>query len=170
MKDFSPDSPGIPEGDGRVSRAGRPARPDLVPPGPEEARYPAEYVIAKTLHNRLLVEKLVREGESEAVAYRIAEIMVAAKDLYNVTLPRLTEDASVTASLLTSEGGAPDQLGFYEEIAGLRMALLHMRDLVSEFDAHFMDAMAIERADDESVPKWENPDDWSEEELEEEEP
>jgi hypothetical protein len=138
-------------------------RPDLVSPGSDQTNYPPEYTIARVLHKRFVADKLLQEGECEAVAYRIAEIMVAAKELYTVTLPRLTEDAASQA--LPSEN-----LGLYEELAGLRMALLHMRDLVSEFDAHFMDAMAVERAGDKTVPKWENPDDWNEEELEEEEP
>jgi hypothetical protein len=131
-------------------------RPDFVSPG--EANPPPEYPIAKVLNLRFVASNLLKAGDCESVAYRVAEIMVAAKNLYTESLPRLTNDAP-----------SADQMPLYEELAGLRMALLHMRDLIGEFDDHFMDAMAHDREDDPTVEKWENPEEWTEEELEEEE-
>lgn len=99
---------------------------------PQEGTAPPEYVIAKVLHKRLEQENSLTRGEREAVAYRLSEIMVCAKDLYTKSLPRLMDGASAERTL-------------EEEISGVRMTLLHLRDLVTDFDNAFLDAMFHER-------------------------
>ena len=129
-------------GNGGESRPGEPQAGGNVPP---------EFLIAKTVIQKLEKDKLLREGDRQDIAYRVAEVMVAAKDLYTLSLPRLL-----------GEGQA---LGFHDELAGLRMALLHMRDLVTEFDSAFLDAMLHERDGEDVDSQWLHPDNWEPEEL-----
>ena len=125
-----------------------------------EAAAPAEQVIAQVLHRRMEAEKSLIAGEREAVAYRIAELMVQAKELYTQALPRLTQEVQT-------------ELPMEEELSGLRMALLHMRDLITDFDNAYLDAMFVERkANPDAVyDEWrdpeadENGDEWTDEDL-----
>mgnify|MGYP001231072787 FL=1 len=131
-----------------------------------EAAAPPEQVIAQVLHRRMDDEKSMIAGERGAVAYRIAELMVHAKELYTQALPRLTKEVN-------------SELPLEEELSGLRMALLHMRDLITDFDNAFLDAMFMERKNNpEAVyDQWRDPDadpdadangdsdDWTDEDL-----
>lgn len=89
-----------------------------------------EVVITQRLFARMQAEDCLRPGDRESVAYRIAEVMVLAKQLYLETLPRLMGESEET---------------MFDELAGLRMALLNLRDLVSEYDESFLEAMHHER-------------------------
>lgn len=95
----------------------------------------AESVLARLLHTRLEKEKSLLAGDREAVSYRISEIMVCAKELYTTVLPRLLQGDKETCAM-------------EEEIAGLRMSLLHLRDLVTDFDNVFLEAMHHERLEE----------------------
>lgn len=108
---------------------------------------PAEQLIAQVLHARMEKESTLIPHERGPVAYRIAEAMVAAKDLYTEYLPRLTQEV-------------PSELPMEEEISGLRMALLHLRDLITDFDNAFLDAMFSERKanPDQVYDQWADPD------------
>lgn len=131
-----------------------------------EAAAPAEQVIAQVLHRRMEDEKSLIVSERSAVAYRIAEVLVHAKELYTQTLPRLTKEVN-------------SELPLEEELSGLRMSLLHMRDLITDFDNAFLDAMFVERkANPDAVyDEWRDPDanpdadangdsdDWTDEDL-----
>lgn len=122
-----------------------------------EATAPAEQVIAQVLHSRMEEEKSLIAAERGAVAYRIAEVMVQAKDLYTQVLPRLTKEVN-------------SELPLEEEIYGLRMTLLHMRDLITDFDNAFLDAMSSERKanPDQVYDEWREPgqeDEWTDEDL-----
>lgn len=105
-----------------------------------------EATITAILQSKLRSQDLLREEDQQLVAYRIAEIMVAAKELYTKELPRVASDTPA------------DDVDFFSELAGLRMSLLHIRDLVTDFDEAFMIAMSHQREDD------------GEDEKEEEEP
>jgi hypothetical protein len=135
------------------SQPGAAARAPKMP----EAAAPAEQVIAQVLHRRLEEEKSLIAGEREAVAYRIAEVMVQAKELYTGLLPRLTKEVS-------------SELPLEEEISGLRMTLLHLRDLITDFDNAFLDAMYTERQanPDQVYDQWQEPgreDEWTDADL-----
>ncbi len=108
-----------------------------------------EALITKHLFARMREEDCLRPGDRESVAYRIAEVMVLAKQLYMETLPRLMGETEET---------------LFDELAGLRMALLNLRDLVSEFDESFLEAMLHQREADAD----ETPENEGEEEEEEE--
>jgi len=117
---------------------------------------PGEYMIAKILRQRLDEEQTLISSERGSIAYRISEIMVCAKDLYTQALPRLLKEA-------------PGESTLEEEIAGLRMTLLHLRDLVGDFDNAFLEAMHHERKakPGEVYADWKPMDDeeWTPEEL-----
>lgn len=98
---------------------------------------PQEIAITRIVHERLQKEECLLAGDRESVAYRIAEIMVAAKELYTESLPRLVEPKEGESSAI------------FEELTGLRMAFLHVRDLVTDFDEAFMEAMHHQRQHDE---------------------
>ena len=117
-----------------------------------EAAPPAEHLIAQVLYRRMEDEKSLITAEREGVAYRIAEVMVQAKDLYTQVLPRLTKEAE-------------SELAMEEEISGMRMALLHLRDLITDFDNAFLDAMFSERKANpgEVYDEWREPDEENDE-------
>jgi len=103
-----------------------------------------ELVITGVLHRRLAAEECLRPGDRESVAYRIAEIMVHARNLYTEVLPRLMDEDSAEGYTL------------FEELAGLRMALMHMKDLVEDYETVFLESMAHQREDegnDERLPE-----------------
>jgi hypothetical protein len=102
-------------------------------------------------------EESLIAGEREAVAYRVAELMVSAKDLYTQYLPRLLKEVESENSL-------------EDEISGLRMALLHLRDLVTDFDNAFLEAMYSHRKanPDQVYDEWKEgteEDEWTAEDL-----
>jgi hypothetical protein len=94
-----------------------------------------EATVTAILQSKMAVQDCLREADRQLVAYRIAEIMVGAKELYTKELPRITSD---------SEG----ESDIFGELAGLRMAFLHLRDLITDFDEAFMIAMSHQREDD----------------------
>lgn len=106
-------------------------------------------MITQHLFSRMREEDCLRPGDRESVAYRIAEVMVLAKQLYVETLPRLMGESTET---------------LFDELAGLRMALLNMRDLVTEFDEVFLEAMLHQREADaaEAPPEEEEEEDENE--------
>ncbi len=110
---------------------------------PEEQPDPAahlkaeEATLTKILHAKMQRQQCLQESDQEAVAYRISEIMVAAKELYTKELPGLMRDEEEV-----------DEGKMFAELAGLRMAFFHLRDLITDFDEAFLDAMTHERDDD----------------------
>lgn len=92
---------------------------------------------------QILNAKMKRQGcfdevHQEAVAYRISEIMVAAKELYTKDLPRMMEEAK----------SEDEEAQIFDDLAGLRMTFFHLRDLITDFDEAFLDAMTHQREGD----------------------
>lgn len=88
-----------------------------------------ELEITRLILDRLRSENCMEESDRETLAYRVAEIMATAKRMYTVSLPRLTNvNGESTASM-------------DDDLAGLRMTFLHLRDLLHDFDSTFFDAM-----------------------------
>lgn len=97
-----------------------------------------EATLTAILQAKMQQQNCLQEGDQQAVAYRISEIMVAAKELYTKDLPRLMQE-----DLEAAEGE------MFQELAGLRMALFNLRDLITDFDEAFLDAMTHQRDEDE---------------------
>ena len=104
---------------------------------PFESGGPTEELeITRLLFERLVKENCLSESERETIAYRIAEIMVAAKRMYTKLLPRLTN--------VSNESSSPME----DDLAGLQMTFVHLCDLMHEFDSTLLGA--IKPPDDES--------------------
>lgn len=130
--------------------------------------------ITKVLHNRFSQDGCLCPGERESVAYRMAEIVTCAKDIYTQVLPRLLQekeneeskdrehqhggdcdcgcgcgskasDGELTLEEIMADDEPVVKLTLLEELAGARMAFMHMKDLVEDFDEAFMDAMTAQR-------------------------
>ena len=95
----------------------------------DEKLLPQELVITRLLNKRMVDEDCLRPGDRESVAYRIAEIMVAAKQMYTRSLPRLTN--------VNGESNSPVE----DDLTGLQMTFTHMCDLMHEFDSVFLEAI-----------------------------
>lgn len=144
-----------------------PASVPELEPGSEEI------AITKIVHNKLKEQNCLLPGERESVAYRLAEIMVSAKNLYVEVLPRLvncdksqpvSEEEGAQEEPLHhdcfnqgesecdedgEENNSPiEETPIFNELAGARMAFIHLRDLIADFDDAFMVAMASQREAD----------------------
>ena len=155
-----------------------PASVPELEPGSEEI------AITKVVHDKLKEQNCLLPGEGESVAYRLAEIMVSAKNLYVEVLPRLVncdlthhvdeeEEAEETHVHHhdcscecdhdcdeDEEDGKPsiEETPIFNELAGARMAFIHLRDLIADFDDAFMVAMASQREADGNKDKLEETD------------
>lgn len=109
-----------------------------------------ELAIKQVILTRLRRTTIVQAPQQEAVAYRLAEIFVAARQLYTDVLPgflELPEPASANeAEEAPSEGGtaATDALDdrTFELFGEVRMNLLHLRDLVEDFEETFLESLS----------------------------
>ncbi len=154
-----------------------PASVPELEPGSEEI------AITKIVHDKLKEQNCLLPGERESVAYRLAEIMVSAKNLYVEVLPRLVncdktqslneeeevEDGHVhhECSCASEDDCDEDdeyrkqpieEAPVFNELAGARMAFIHLRDLIADFDDAFMVAMASQREADGNKDKLEEAD------------
>ena len=111
-----------------------------------------EATVTAILQSKLTLQECLRENDRQLVAYRIAEIMVAAKELYTKELPRIAADRAETE----------EDVDIFSELAGLRMSFLPLRDLITDFDESFMIAMSHQREDDEEEAEEEDEQDESE--------
>lgn len=96
-----------------------------------------EATLTKILHAKMKRQSCFSEVDQESVAYRISEIMVAAKELYTKDLPRLMHE---------DEHAGEGEM--FSDLAGLRMTFFHLRDLITDFDEAFLDAMTHQREGD----------------------
>ena len=109
--------------------------------GPELEPGSEELAITRVIYKHLQAQNCLRPGERESVAYRLAELMVAAKDLYTDVLPHLLQGGEDDYDPQTEGEETP----IFRELSGVRMALIHLRDLIADFDESFMEAMASQR-------------------------
>ncbi|MBQ7502236.1 hypothetical protein IJT93_05900 [bacterium] len=105
-----------------------------------------EITITKLVNGRLAAGGCLRPGSRESVAYRLAEIMVSAKNLYTEVLPGFIEGAETGGE--EAEEYASESERVFDDLAGVRMAFIHMRDLIADFEDAFMDAIDDMHSDD----------------------
>lgn len=113
----------------------------------EESRYfkpfdssvPTEELeITRLIFERLKQERCLEEEDRETVAYRIAEIMVAAKQMFTKSLPRLTN--------VNAESSSPME----DDLLGLQMTFQHLCDLMHEYESAYLQALRIPPPDKKS--------------------
>ena len=118
--------------------------------------YSEEVEITRLLFDRMKKENCLDEIDRETVSYRIAEIMVTAKQMYTRVLPRLINVSGESDSAME------------DDLAGLQMNFVHLSDLMYEFQRTLMIAMKVpldegaqtEESESESEPDYDNePDD-----------
>lgn len=93
-----------------------------------------EAALTVILKAKMQQQECLKAEDREQIAYRIAELIVASKNLYTKELPTLMQEQNSDSSF-----------NLFNELAGLRMSLLNLRDLITDFDAAFLDAMTAER-------------------------
>lgn len=99
---------------------------------PFDSSVPTEELeITRLIFERLKKERCLKEDERETIAYRIAEIMVAAKDMFTKSLPRLTN--------VSGESDSPMD----DDLLGLQLTFQHLCDLMHEYDSSYLQALRL---------------------------
>jgi len=91
-----------------------------------------EVTVKKILMEKISALKSYNESDVEILAYRLAEIMISAKNLYTENFKELIEVDSSRED------------GVWEVIMAMRMNLLHLRDCIEDFDIMMLDLMSNE--------------------------
>lgn len=91
--------------------------------------------IMKIIHSRIKALECIDNENKESIAYRIAEIMAASKNLYTKILPRLIDENSTE--------------DLWELLVEMRMHYLHQIDLLTEFDEFFIESIIAEEEENE---------------------
>ncbi len=99
---------------------------DLDPP---EKIIEQEQAVRKLIQARLAPLELVHPDQQEAISYRLGEIFVAAKTLYTDVLPRFMEEDN-------------DEDETFEVFGEARMNLLHLKDLIEDFEELFLESLS----------------------------
>lgn len=86
--------------------------------------------LMRILYQRIKAIDCILDDNKESIAYRIAEIMAASKNLYTVVLPEMMEEHSEERT--------------WELIVEMRMHFLHQLDLMQEFEELFMESIVRE--------------------------
>lgn len=136
--------------------------------------------IVNLIKHRLDTEDFLNTKDRESVAYRLAEVMMCAKDLYTKRLKCLTADSEERAQMgILGEDTPPEDpdnpkssaeakeqsISVFDDLAYTRMHLIRLRDLISDFDGSFMEAMAAQREDEGNEETWLQESEWNEDEL-----
>lgn len=135
--------------------------------------------IVNLIKHRLDREDFLNSKDRESVAYRLAEVMLCAKDLYTKRLKCLTADSEEREQMgLLGEDTPPEDpeksgeaetaepdFSVFNDLAYTRMHLIRLRDLISDFDGSFMEAMAAQREEEGNEETWLQDAEWDEEEL-----
>ncbi len=86
--------------------------------------------ITAVICDRLRDEKSIAEENKESIAYRMAEMMTAAKGLYTELLPSLTDEGSKESA--------------FDVLARFRLHYMNIWDMIQEFDELFMKSIVSE--------------------------
>ncbi|MBM3461333.1 MAG: hypothetical protein FJX76_04450 [Armatimonadetes bacterium] len=102
-----------------------------------EKLFEQEQMVFQTIRTRLKGSPDLRDEQQEALAYRLAEIMVASRVLYTQVLPRFMEQNDADPLELLGE---------------TRMNLLNMRDLVEDFEESFLESLSDRQSEADEEP------------------
>ncbi len=90
--------------------------------------------IMQMLYLKIKKIDCINAENHESIAYRIAEIMGASKNLYTDMLPKIID----------SEGDEDS----WEQLVEMRMHFLHLSDLLAEFEELFLSSIEAKEEDD----------------------
>lgn len=88
-----------------------------------------EITVKEIIRKRMNALQSYEESDTEILSYRLAEILINAKNLY-------TRDFS---DLLQAD--INDEEKVWNSLMGMRMALLHQRDCIEEFDMMLLELL-----------------------------
>ncbi|HEY4003130.1 MAG TPA: hypothetical protein VGO93_29950 [Candidatus Xenobia bacterium] len=96
--------------------------------------------IMDVLMHRLEPVDLIKLDEREIISYRLAEIFATARNLYTAVLPRFVDMPRADA----------DEV--FEAFGEVRMNLLHIKDLIDEFEEAFLMSLGTRLEEKEQEP------------------
>ncbi len=96
-----------------------------------------ENMVKEIIRKRMNALRSYEENDTEILSYRLAEILINAKNLYTKDLPDLLE------------ADLNDEEKVWNSLMGMRMALLHQRDCIEEFDMMLLELLKDREEDDE---------------------
>lgn len=96
--------------------------------------------ITAVICERLKNEDGIKEESKEIIAYRMAEMMTAAKHMYTEALPMITDDESKESA--------------FDMIARFRLHYMNIWDMIQEFEEAFMQSIVADEG-----AEFANPDD-----------
>lgn len=102
-----------------------------------------EQAIQQVILSKLKRSTLIQVEQQEIVAYRLAEIFVAARQLYTDVLPRfleLPDTAPQPPDDADEDGEEEDEV--FEVFGEVRMNMLHLRDLMEDFEESFLESLS----------------------------
>ena len=105
--------------------------------------------ITRVIAEKIKDEKSISDENKESIAYRMAEIMTAAKNLYTQMLPIFTNDDSKEEA--------------FDILSKFRLHYINLCDIIQEFDEMFMNSIVPEEG-----AEYINPEDIDEDEIREE--
>lgn len=97
-----------------------------------------ELAISRVILKKLARTTLVQPEQQEIVAARLAEIFVSSRQLYTDVMPSFLELADPTTKM--DEDAYEDEV--FELFGGVRMHLLHLRDLIEDFEEAFLESLS----------------------------
>ncbi len=92
-----------------------------------------EKMVKEIIKRKLESMQVYSAGDAELLSYRLAEIMVMSKRLYVELLSDFAE----------TDTQDPDSV--WEQVSGVRMHLLHMRDCIEDFESGLLEMMDDEK-------------------------
>ena len=105
--------------------------------------------ITRVIVEKIKDEKSISDENKESIAYRMAEIMTAAKNLYMQMLPIFTNDESKEEA--------------FDILSKFRLHYINICDIIQEFDEMFMNSIVPEDG-----AEYVNPEDIDEDDIREE--
>jgi hypothetical protein len=94
-----------------------------------------ESAVKDILKSRINGLKTYSEENAEVLSYRLAEILVLSKDLFTKLFPEYMD------------ADTQEKEAMWNQLLGIRMHLLHLRDCIEDFDASLLELMEDEEKD-----------------------
>lgn len=97
-----------------------------------------EMAISQVIQKKLARTELVQADQQQIVAARLAEIFVSSRQLYTDVLPSFLELGEPSTQM--DIDAYDDEV--FELFGGVRMHLLHLRDLIEDFEEAFLESLS----------------------------
>lgn len=133
--------------------------PELESP---QSLFEQEQAVQQVILSKLKRSSVVQAEQQEAIAYRLAEIFVATRQMYTTVLPRFLElpdppppDTEAAKPTAGADTETPEEIEIFEVFAEVRMNILNLRDLFEDFEEIFLESlsgrMGVQNTEDQPV-------------------